>query len=90
MKTKAHKTTSSIPTAGPARDRRAAHPGKRREYAWSPGDGFHSADEIEFMTAIDRYKRERDRRFPSSSEVLEILRSLGYRKIAEPSALPKK
>ncbi|VTR92806.1 Uncharacterized protein OS=Planctomyces maris DSM 8797 GN=PM8797T_17994 PE=4 SV=1 [Gemmata massiliana] len=40
------------------------------------------------MKAMDRYKRENRRPFPTWSEVLEILRSLGYRRVAEPTALP--
>ncbi len=50
----------------------------------------YSEDETEFMKAIERYKRENRRPFPTWSEVLEILYSLGYRKVAEPSALPGK
>ena len=37
-----------------------------------------SADVIEFITAIDDYKREHSRPFPNWSEVLEILKGLGY------------
>ena len=40
------------------------------------------------MKAMDRYKRENRRPFPTWSEVLEVLRSLGYRRVAEPTALP--
>jgi hypothetical protein len=48
----------------------------------------YSDDETEFMKAIDRYKRENRRPFPTWSEVLEVLRSLGYRRVAEPTELP--
>src|SRR5215212_3577331 len=48
----------------------------------------YSEDETEFMKAMDRYKRENRRPFPTWSEVLEVLRSLGYRRVAEPTALP--
>ncbi len=37
---------------------------------------------------MDRYKRENRRPFPTWSEVLEVLRSLGYRRVAEPGPLP--
>ena len=40
------------------------------------------ADELEFMSAINEYKRRQDRPFPSWSEVLEVLKALGYRKSA--------
>jgi len=38
----------------------------------------YAADEIEFMQAIERYKRTSGRMFPTCSEVLEVVRSLGY------------
>src|SRR5262245_34610753 len=50
----------------------------------------YSDEETEFMKAMDRYKRENRRPFPTWSEVLEVLRSLGYRRVAEPTALPGK
>lgn len=48
----------------------------------------YNDEETEFMKAMDRYKRENRRPFPTWSEVLEVLRSLGYRKVAEPTELP--
>lgn len=33
---------------------------------------------IEFITAIDEYKRVHQRPFPSWSEILDILKQLGY------------
>ncbi len=35
-------------------------------------------DELEFMRAIEQYKRTSGRMFPTCSEVLELVRSLGY------------
>ena len=40
----------------------------------------YSADEIEFMKAMDEYKRKSGRMFPTWSEVLEVVRSLGYQR----------
>ena len=48
----------------------------------------YSEEETAFMKAMERYKRENRRPFPTWSEVLEVLRALGYRKVAEPTALP--
>jgi hypothetical protein len=48
----------------------------------------YNDDETEFMKAMDRYKRENRRPFPTWSEVLEVLYSLGYRRVAEPTELP--
>jgi hypothetical protein len=38
----------------------------------------YSNPEIEFMRAMDDYKRDAGRMFPTCSEVLEVIRSLGY------------
>lgn len=40
--------------------------------------------QIEFMKAMDRYKREAKRPFPAWSEALDVLDALGYRKVAAP------
>jgi hypothetical protein len=48
----------------------------------------YNDDETEFMKSMDRYKRENRRPFPSWTEVLEVLQSLGYSQIAEATALP--
>ena len=37
-----------------------------------------SAEVVEFITAIDEYKRKNQRPFPNWSEVLEIVKALGY------------
>lgn len=43
----------------------------------------YAADELEFMQALDRYKRLSGRMFPTCSEVLEVVRSLGYARPAQ-------
>ena len=40
----------------------------------------YSQDEVEFMKAIDEYQRKNGRMFPTWSEVLEVIRGLGYTK----------
>ena len=42
----------------------------------------YSLDEVEFMKAMDEYKRKSGRMFPTWSEVLEVVRGLGYAKPA--------
>ena len=42
----------------------------------------YSLDEVEFMKAMDDYKRKSGRMFPTWSEVLEVVRGLGYIKQA--------
>ncbi len=48
----------------------------------------YTDNETDFMKAMDRYKRDNRRPFPTWSEVLEVLHSLGYRKVADPIDLP--
>jgi phosphoglycolate phosphatase-like HAD superfamily hydrolase len=43
-------------------------------------DDEYSPLELEFLKAIDAYKREQRRPFPTCAEVLAVLKSLGYRK----------
>ena len=38
----------------------------------------YTDDEVEFMRAMDDYKRKSGRMFPTCSEVLEVVRELGY------------
>jgi hypothetical protein len=38
------------------------------------------AEVLEFIEALDRFKKSHGRPFPSWSEVLHVLRELGYRK----------
>ncbi|MBX3464176.1 MAG: hypothetical protein KF830_13465 [Planctomycetes bacterium] len=38
------------------------------------------AEVLEFIEALDRFKRQHGRPFPSWSEVLMVLRDLGYRR----------
>ena len=38
----------------------------------------YTNDEIEFMQAMDDYKRRSGRMFPTCSEILEVLRGMGY------------
>ncbi len=39
-----------------------------------------TADELEFVQAIETYKKEKSKHFLPWSEVLSILKALGYRK----------
>jgi len=39
------------------------------------------------MSAMDDYKRRSGRQFPTWSEVLEVLRAMGYRQVAEPTEI---
>lgn len=39
------------------------------------------------MRAMDEYKRASGRMFPTCSEILEVMSNLGYRQIADPTAI---
>ena len=61
---------------------------RRRQIDPTTCERDYSDEEILFMKAMDQYKRDNRRPFPTWSEVLEVLRSLGYRKTEEATALP--
>lgn len=54
--------------------------GRRRLVDPATCDRDYSADEWEFMQAMQEYKQRSGRNFPTWSEVLEVLRALGYAK----------
>jgi hypothetical protein len=59
-------------------------PGRRRSDARRTAEEGEMADDVlEFVLAIDEYKRINSRPFPTWSEVFEVMRYLGYRKVAD-------
>ena len=60
---------------------------RRRQIDPTTCERDYSSPEIEFMRAMDDYKRKSGRPFPTWSEVLEVVISLGYRKVADPSLM---
>jgi hypothetical protein len=61
---------------------------RRRQVDPTTCERDYSDEQIEFMKAMDTYKRANRRPFPTWSEVLEVVVALGYRKVAEPTPLP--
>ena len=57
---------------------------RRRQIDPTTCERDYSGDEVEFMSAMDVYKRRSGRAFPTWSEVLEVIRSLGYSKVDAP------
>jgi hypothetical protein len=55
---------------------------RRRQIDPTTCERDYTDDEVEFMNAIDDYKRKSGRMFPTCSEVLEVVRGLGYQKVA--------
>ena len=78
----------NIPVALERRSGKDRRLERRRQVDPTTCERDYTDDEIEFMKAMDQYKRDNRRPFPTWSEVLEVLRALGYRKVADPTALP--
>jgi hypothetical protein len=56
-------------------------PGRRRsDFIKSAEEGQMSQEQFLFVMAIDAYKRVNQKPFPTWTEVLEVIRKLGYRK----------
>jgi hypothetical protein len=63
-------------------DRRSANRRNEDQAAFQKRveEGELTLDEIEFVRAVDRYKRKFNRQFPTWSEILAIVKELGYTK----------
>jgi hypothetical protein len=65
---------------------------RRRQIDPTTCERDYTPDEVEFMSALDDYKRRSGRMFPTCSEILEVIRALGYERrtdlpmVAQPSA----
>jgi hypothetical protein len=55
---------------------------RRRQIDPTTCERDYTEPEIEFMGALEQYKRDNGRMFPTCSEVLEVIRSLGYVKLS--------
>lgn len=63
-------------------DRRRG-PGRRRtDSRVAAEEGHMNEDQLQFLMAIDEYKRVNQRPFPTLTELLDVLMYLGYRKVA--------
>ena len=60
---------------------------RRRQIDPTTCERDYTDQEIEFMQAMDDYKQQSGRMFPTCSEILEVLTKIGYRQIAEPCEL---
>lgn len=56
---------------------------RRRQIDPTTCERDYNDEEIRFMRAMDDYKRDSGRMFPTCSEILEVVRSLGYSKLTE-------
>jgi hypothetical protein len=70
----------SLARSASSTSRTAVRHGRRRLVDPTTCERDYGPEELEFMQALDRYKRTSGRMFPTCSEVLEVLRSLGYQR----------
>lgn len=71
--------SNEAPTAAPKLERREKV-SRRRQIDPTTCERDYTEQEVEFMNALDDYKRKSGRMFPTCSEVLEVIRALGYAK----------
>ena len=69
-------------TDAPIAVERRAKVNRRRQIDPTTCERDYSGEEIEFMHALDQYKRTSGRMFPTCSEILEVIRGLGYQRRA--------
>ncbi len=70
----------SDPPPGTNLERRRG-PGRRRtDFMRAAEEGEMTQEQFMFVMAIDAFKRVNDKTFPTWTDVLEIVRKLGYRK----------
>ncbi|MHB8973679.1 MAG: hypothetical protein ACYC4N_24860 [Pirellulaceae bacterium] len=68
----------SVPVAVERRKSERRKVPRRRQIDPTTCERDYSADEVEFMQALDAYKRANGRMFPTCSEILEVIRDMGY------------
>lgn len=68
--------------AAPSVQPHRAKVSRRRQIDPTTCERDYTCEEIEFMRALDHYKRTNGRMFPTCSEILEVIRRLGYEKRA--------
>jgi hypothetical protein len=66
-------------------ERRRGAGRRRSDDRKSAEEGEMSDEQFEFIMAVDTYKRLNKRPFPTWTEVLEVVKQLGYRKVAPSS-----
>ncbi len=68
--------------SGTGLERRRGVGRRRDDFSKAAEEGEMTGEQFLFIKAIDAYKRVNARPFPTWTEVLEVIRKLGYRKTA--------
>jgi len=76
----ARKSTAFVPVAVRSRPVavKSCRPERRKRIDPTTCERDYQPEELEFMRAIEHYKRTNGRMFPTCSELLEVVRGLGY------------
>ena len=72
---------NEAPVAEDRREGKRRKVQRRRQIDPTTCERDYTDDEIDFMQAMDAYKRANGRMFPTCSEILEVIRDLGYQKV---------
>ncbi len=64
-------------------DRRRGPGIRRSEDRRSAEEGEMTAEQFEFLQAVNEYKQVNNRPFPTWTEVLDVIKALGYRQVAD-------
>ena len=71
----------SLEGASPSNLERRRGPGRRlSDFVRDAEEGEMNKEQFMFLMAIDAFKRANDKSFPTWTDVLEVIRKLGYRK----------
>ena len=68
-------------------DRRRGPGVRRSEERKAAEEGQMTDEQFEFLMMVEQYKKENRKPFPTWTEILEVLKAMGYRKVAEPQSL---
>lgn len=86
-RTRTDRRKRQVPVAVDRRSGERRSGERRRQIDPTTCERDYDTEEIDFMKAIEDYKRDFCRPFPTWSEVLEVAKALGYRKVAEPTKI---
>jgi hypothetical protein len=89
--TRRHEAKDNTPSpvaAVPPQLERRKKVNRRRQIDPTTCERDYTDDEVLFMNALDDYKRTSGRMFPTCSEVLEVVRSLGYVRLSPSDQAP--
>ncbi|MHC4846121.1 MAG: hypothetical protein ACYTCU_08165 [Planctomycetota bacterium] len=76
---KASSSKTAKPKKSTSGTRTSSRSAKRRSPKTPPPDaGLLEVERLEFLKAMDKYKRKTGKTFPSWTEVLDVLRSIGW------------